>query len=679
MMHDPVQSMRLKIDFAQASDPGRDPNKQVNEDACGYAETRLGHLMVLCDGMGGHYGGKEASTTAIATIFEVFAEAQPSALPAAILKAAIEEAGRRVYLLGGPPDNRARPGSTIVAMLLHDRGVDVAHVGDSRAYVIRGSQIYPLTRDHSMVQGMIDAGMLTEEQAMGHPDANKITRALGMRPEVDVEVRPEPMELFTGDVLLQSSDGLTDLALGADILGVTQQALAQGPLANACSTLVQLANHRGGHDNITVQMARVVEVGQKAQTTIPGIPQGGLAAHSPPQETVQMTVSELTPTPLAPQAMNPAMSAPAPTRPPVSAPTQKPAPGTLAAALPAPPPLAAAPLAAPLQAAPPHASPPQAAPPHASPPLAAAPLAPPPQAAPPNASPPHASPPQAVPLQGALASPQPGLAPAPALASPPLAPSPPGASLQGGPPPPPATSASAPRQAVPPGEPSMGLVTPGARLSSAGPAPGGTTDQRAPLAPVPPLAPTAPDGTPQAPPAYGLHGTQVMAKPLRAQTGGFAAVALPLAAPQPAPAPAPGPTVNEHGHAPAPGAPHMQPAWSMNPYGSPPVAPTMSAPLPPPALQPHGAGSYSDNSLPLPPPSVMPPGGSPPSPTHVSHAAGVSPLAPTPVAPTPLAPTPVSASIAPRPAQSGIVFVIIGMSTVIAILVVVLIWALWMR
>src|SRR5277367_5373531 len=273
MNHEPQASgFRLKIDFAQASDPGRDPNKQVNEDSCGYAETRFGHLAVLCDGMGGHYGGKEASRTAITTIFEMFEQLPTSMLPSQALKGAIEEAGRRVYLLGGPPENRTRPGSTVVAMLLHDRGLDVAHVGDSRAYVIRSNQIYPLTRDHSMVQGMIDAGMLTEESAMGHPDSNKITRALGMRPDVDVEVRPEVMELYPGDILLQSSDGLTDLALGREILGATRQALASGTVEHAANMLVKMANDRGGHDNITVQMVRVTEVGSKVVTTIPERP-----------------------------------------------------------------------------------------------------------------------------------------------------------------------------------------------------------------------------------------------------------------------------------------------------------------------------------------------------------------------------------------------------------------------
>src|SRR5690242_17331300 len=205
--------------------------------------------------MGGHYGGREASRCAIATIFE-----------------AIEQT----------PENRARPGSTVVSMLLHDKGIDVAHVGDSRAYVIPQNQIYPLTRDHSMVQGMIDAGMLTEEQAIGHPDSNKITRALGMKPEVDVEVRPEPMELFVGDLLLTSSDGLTDLALGPDILGATRQAMASGGVTNACTQLIAMANNRGGHDNITVQVARVAEVGPRPLTTIPQGPGiGGGPASGP--------------------------------------------------------------------------------------------------------------------------------------------------------------------------------------------------------------------------------------------------------------------------------------------------------------------------------------------------------------------------------------------------------------
>lgn len=253
----------LKVEIAQLSDPGRDPNKQINEDSCGYAKTRFGHLCVLCDGMGGHYGGQEASRRAITSIFEHIEKSQEGTSPAIALKLAIEEAARKVYEFGGTSDNRARPGSTVVALLMHDNGADVAHVGDSRVYIVRSNQIYPLTRDHSMVQGMIDAGMLTEEQAIGHPDANKITRALGMKPDVEVDVRPEAMELFVGDLLLLTSDGLTDLALNQDILQVLNETLRIGTLNDACFQLVKMANDRGGHDNITVQLARVLRTAPK--------------------------------------------------------------------------------------------------------------------------------------------------------------------------------------------------------------------------------------------------------------------------------------------------------------------------------------------------------------------------------------------------------------------------------
>jgi PPM family protein phosphatase len=290
----PAKPLELKLEVAQLSDPGRDPNKQVNEDSCGHQLTNFGHLCVLCDGMGGHYGGQEASRRAITTIFEQINLA-PAASPAAALKFAVEIAARRVYELGGPADNKIRPGSTVVAMLFHDQGVDVAHVGDSRAYVIRSGQIYPLTRDHSMVQAMIDAGFITEEQAIGHPDANKITRALGMKPEVEVEVRPEPMELFPGDLLLTASDGLTDLALPKDILGATRQALASGGLPHGCEQLVRMANDRGGHDNITVQLVRII--GTPAQKTRAGVTQPGALAS---------TVSEMAQAPTQPQFQAPA-------------------------------------------------------------------------------------------------------------------------------------------------------------------------------------------------------------------------------------------------------------------------------------------------------------------------------------------------------------------------------------
>jgi PPM family protein phosphatase len=261
----------VQIDFGQATDPGLDPAKRVNEDSCGYATTRFGHLFVLCDGMGGHAGGKEASDIAIRTIFDQMERVPEGMDPGDALVAAVEEAGRRVYHLGGPPTNPQRPGSTCVSLLLHDGVAEVVHVGDSRAYAIRGKQIYRLTRDHSMVQELLDGGVITEQESIGHPDSNKITRALGMAPEVIVEKRPEPMELYEGDVFVLASDGLTDVARNDDILITVTEYLKDKDLGAVCTELVALANRRGGPDNITVQVIRVVK-SRRPGRTVAGAP-----------------------------------------------------------------------------------------------------------------------------------------------------------------------------------------------------------------------------------------------------------------------------------------------------------------------------------------------------------------------------------------------------------------------
>jgi protein phosphatase len=262
----------IQIEWGQASDPGLDPAKRVNEDSCGYAETPFGHLFVVCDGMGGHSGGKQASDIAIRTIFDHVTHSEQQRLPRDVLIEAIEEAARRVYQFGGPPANQQRPGSTCVSLLLHDGKLDVAHVGDSRAYAIRGKQIYRLTRDHSMVQELLDGGVISEQEAIGHPDSNKITRALGMTPEVEVELRQDPMELYDGDIFILATDGLTDLARNDDILLTITEYLKKQDVQTACNELVALANRRGGHDNITVQVVRVVRAGPRSSPTLAQVP-----------------------------------------------------------------------------------------------------------------------------------------------------------------------------------------------------------------------------------------------------------------------------------------------------------------------------------------------------------------------------------------------------------------------
>src|SRR5580700_727597 len=243
------------VEYAERSDPGRDPDKQVNEDACGHAATRFGHLCVVCDGMGGHAAGREASELALATIVEVFEKAPDGTPPGQVLKTSVEEASRRIHVMRTSEVAMGRPGSTAVAVLMHAHGTEVAHVGDSRAYLVHEGQIFRITRDHSIVQELVDRGLLTLQQAAHHPDANRITRALGMAPEVEAELRPQPVYQVPGDTFLLCSDGLCDMLEDHEILEV----VSSMPPAQAVGKLVDLANARGGHDNITVVVLRARE------------------------------------------------------------------------------------------------------------------------------------------------------------------------------------------------------------------------------------------------------------------------------------------------------------------------------------------------------------------------------------------------------------------------------------
>ena len=294
------------VDIAVRTDPGRDPDKQVNEDSSIQKETALGLLAVVCDGMGGHAGGKEASELAIATIVAIVEAAPPATAPAVALKRAIEEANARIWSM---PTAEAgyRPGSTVVAVLVHENGAEVAHVGDSRLYLVHAGAISQVTRDHSMVQEMVDRNLIRAEDAAKHPDANKILRALGIAKEVEVDLRPEPLAYVTGDVLVLCSDGLSDLVEPAEIL----QIAGSHPPAQAAGQLVDLANARGGHDNITAMVMRMKSSAQvrEAPTLMKTIP---LTAHAaPPADPSGGPTGTVVSAPMAhPTAAVPAMPVP---------------------------------------------------------------------------------------------------------------------------------------------------------------------------------------------------------------------------------------------------------------------------------------------------------------------------------------------------------------------------------
>ena len=253
-LHHPLERCPA-TEVAVRSDPGLDPEKRVNEDMCDQRETRFGHLVIVCDGMGGHADGREAASLALSTILGVFEIAAPETEPREVLRSAIEEANGRVHAMPPIEIGGGRPGSTVVTILVNARGAEVAHVGDSRAYLVHQGQVVALTRDHSVVQQMVDIGVLSPDQAAHHPDANRITRALGMHPSVEVEVRPQAVPYVAGDAFVLCSDGLSDLVADTEIRDI----VGSEPALQAAGKLVDLANARGGHDNITVAILRVRE------------------------------------------------------------------------------------------------------------------------------------------------------------------------------------------------------------------------------------------------------------------------------------------------------------------------------------------------------------------------------------------------------------------------------------
>lgn len=236
---------------ASLSDVGR--VRSVNEDSCdSFLRSDGTRLLVVADGMGGHRGGAVASREALATIAATFTE-NPSLDSASLLARAIERANDRVFSLARQDPELAGMGTTVVAFLLDAGGRGaVAHVGDSRAYRLRGGRLEALTSDHSVVAEMLQRGVLTAEEAAFHPRRNEILRSVGVLPEVDVDLAA--VEVVPDDWFLLCSDGLCGVVSDAEI----EEVLVRTPSPDAAvAALVALANDFGGPDNVTVQILAI--------------------------------------------------------------------------------------------------------------------------------------------------------------------------------------------------------------------------------------------------------------------------------------------------------------------------------------------------------------------------------------------------------------------------------------
>ncbi|HWA72244.1 MAG TPA: protein phosphatase 2C domain-containing protein [Polyangiaceae bacterium] len=279
------------VDCATLSDPGRDPGKQTNEDALAIAEVPYGMAAVVCDGMGGHEGGELASRAAVQRILETLASEKQAT--ERLLSVALERAHAEVYALGGDAPIDVRPGSTAVLLVLCGQEAWLSYVGDSRAYRIRARTAERLTRDHSVVEALLAARAITPEAARQHPDANRITRALGIAAEIEPELLA-PLRLSIGDAFLLCSDGLTDLVEDSELGELVGGAAS--PEA-ACQALIALANDRGGHDNISVAVLRVLGVGtsQRARSTVELTREPAQTVVDGPRFTVAMTTGDSAP------------------------------------------------------------------------------------------------------------------------------------------------------------------------------------------------------------------------------------------------------------------------------------------------------------------------------------------------------------------------------------------------
>ncbi|HEX3735009.1 MAG TPA: Stp1/IreP family PP2C-type Ser/Thr phosphatase [Solirubrobacterales bacterium] len=243
----------LRIDDqAFRTDTGRQRN--ANEDSL---FTR-GGVFVVADGMGGAQAGEVASKTAA----ETFDRELPPAAPEQQLREMIEEANRRVHARAQSDSSLAGMGTTMTAAIVDAESEEVAigHVGDSRAYRLRGAKLERLTRDHSLVEEMRRKGQLTDAQAEDHPQRSIITRALGPEPEVKVDVQTVPAQ--PGDVFLICSDGLTTMLGDEQIARLLIRATS---MESAVRALVDEANRAGGRDNITVLLFRLEDAAAPAR------------------------------------------------------------------------------------------------------------------------------------------------------------------------------------------------------------------------------------------------------------------------------------------------------------------------------------------------------------------------------------------------------------------------------
>jgi serine/threonine protein phosphatase PrpC len=256
----------MKVISCGITDIGR--KRQRNEDSY-LVNDKIG-LYIVADGMGGHAGGEFASKIAVSTVEEIIRgeDRVKSNVPANTyldgnqsaegleqdrLKDAINRAGNMIVRRAFEDPELKGMGTTSTVMFVSDDKAYIAHVGDSRAYCIRNGEIIQITEDHSLVHEQLKSGLITEEEAKTHQLKNIITRSVGVQEEVEVDT--VVWKIQSGDGYLLCSDGLSNMVQDEEM----QEIVTKFEVEQAARELVDLANSRGGEDNITLILLKVFD------------------------------------------------------------------------------------------------------------------------------------------------------------------------------------------------------------------------------------------------------------------------------------------------------------------------------------------------------------------------------------------------------------------------------------
>lgn len=252
----------LNVEFAEITETGR--VREHNEDSVGHVIPATpaqihahGWLFALADGMGGHEHGEVASQLAIKTALEGFRKIPKGVMHVSLLPKLVQEANAAVYDAGHASGRRGgrAMGTTFVGCALRFDSAVVSHVGDSRCYLFRGSKLAPLTHDHTMVDEQVRLGLMSKEEAAVAEGRHILTRSLGS--ELFVAADTITVNILPGDILLLCSDGLHGYVDDDDIRDILAR---NSDLNKAASTLVAASLDVGGHDNVSVQLVRILSV-----------------------------------------------------------------------------------------------------------------------------------------------------------------------------------------------------------------------------------------------------------------------------------------------------------------------------------------------------------------------------------------------------------------------------------